>query len=133
MKRSSDLVAVVRKIYDALSAGDAAAIDLLISSTEALTFIGTDPSEWYTDRAPILELVRSQAGSGVTARPGEIQAFEQGDAGWASDTGAFVLPDGSEMPFRVTVAFLREGGEWRILQVHTSIAVANEEVLGVEL
>ena len=133
MKRSSDLVAVVRKIYELLSTGDADAFDPLITSTEALTFLGTDPTEWYTDRARVLEMVRSQAGAGVTARPGDIQAFEEGDAGWAADKGAFVLPDGSEIPFRVTVGFLREGGEWRIVQVHTSIAIANEEVLGVDV
>ncbi len=133
MKRSSDLVAVVRKIYDLLSAGDAEAFDPLISSTEALTFIGTDPNEWHTDRASILELLRAQAGAGVKARPGDIQAFEEGDAGWAADRGAFVLPDGSEVPFRLTVAFLREDGQWHIIQAHASVAVSNEEVIGTEL
>ncbi len=133
MQRSSDLVAVVRRIYELLSTGDAEAFAPLLSSTEALTFLGTDPNEWYTDHAPILDLLRSQAGSGVNARPGDIKAFEEGDAGWAADKGAFVLPDGSEVPFRVTLAFLREGGEWRIVQLHTSIAIGNEEALGVDV
>jgi SnoaL-like domain len=133
MQRSPDLVAVVRRIYELLTTGDADAFDSLITSTEALTFLGTDPTEWYTDRSLVLDLVRSQAGAGVTARPGDIQAFEEGDAGWASDKGAFVLPDGSEVPFRLTVGCLREGGEWRLVQVHTSIAIANEEVLGVDV
>ena len=47
---------------------------------------------------------------------------------------AFVLPDGTEVPFRLT-AVVPAGG-WRMadpVQAHASIAVGNEEVLGTEL
>jgi excisionase family DNA binding protein len=66
-------------------------------------------------------------------RPGPIAAFEEGTVGWLADRGAFVLPDGREAPFRITMVLHREDCAWKIVQEHASIGVRNEEALGVEL
>ncbi len=78
-------------------------------------------------------LLAAQVGAGVKVRGGDIQAFEEGAAGWVADRGAFILPDGTEAPFRLTAVFHRQDGEWRIVQAHASFPVSNEEAIGVEL
>ena len=42
-------------------------------------------------------------------------------------------PDGSEILGRMTVAFSKAGGEWKIVHWHLSIGVSNVEALGKEL
>jgi hypothetical protein len=64
---------------------------------------------------------------------GEVKAYEEGTVGWAADQGHFLLPDGSEVPFRITAVFHREDGDWRLVQEHASVAVSNEEAIGESL
>ena len=133
MKRSADLAAATQKFYDAFSTGDADTVTGLMSTADGLLFIGTDPNEWLTDHASVTALLAAQVGAGVKVRGGDIQAFEEGAAGWVADRGAFILPDGTEAPFRLTAVFHRQDGEWRIVQAHASFPVSNDEALGVEL
>ena len=78
-------------------------------------------------------LLAAQVGAGVKVRGGDIQAYEEGSVGWIADRGAFILPDGSEAPFRLTAVFHKQDGEWRMIQSHASVAISNEEAMGVEL
>jgi hypothetical protein len=133
MERSAELAATTQKFFDALSAGDADTAMGLMSTHDGLLMIGTDPDEWLTEHAMLLELFNAQAGSGVKVRSGDIQAFEEGSVGWIADRSAFILPDGSEVPVRVTAVFHKEDGEWKMIQSHASVAVANEDAVGVEL
>jgi hypothetical protein len=133
MKRSADLAAATQKFYDAFSTGDAETVTGLMSTADGLLFIGTDPSEWLTDHASVTALLAAQVGAGLKVRGGDIQAFEEGAAGWVADRGAFILPDGSEVPFRLTAVFHKQDGAWRIVQAHASFPVSNEDAVGVEL
>ncbi len=63
----------------------------------------------------------------------EYTAFEEGTVGWVADQGTFRMPDGTEVPFRMTVVVHREDGDWKVVQEHASIGVRNEDALGVEL
>ena len=64
---------------------------------------------------------------------GQLQAYREGSVGWAVDRDAlFRLPDGTEMPFRNTLVYVQEDGEWKFIHAHTSVGVRNEEVLGEE-
>ena len=38
-----------------------------------------------------------------------------------------------KVPFRITAVFHREGGGWKLVQEHASVAQTNEESLGVEI
>ena len=38
---------------------------------------------------------------------------------------ALILTDGTEASFRWTAVFRQEGGEWKMIQGHASIGVAN--------
>ena len=43
------------------------------------------------------------------------------------------LPDGTEIPFRITGVYHQENGEWKVVQWHASIGISNEEAIGQEL
>jgi hypothetical protein len=70
---------------------------------------------------------------GMRIWPGDIEAYVEGDLGWFADRPRFVLLDGTEVPFRHTGVFRREGGEWKLVQAHTSLGIPNEDVIGFEL
>ena len=133
MERSTELAATLQSIYTAISTGDVDSLTGCISAREGLVFIGTDPDEWFEDAATIKSMLAAQAGAGVKVRAGSIIAFEEGTVGWVADQGAFVMPDNSEVPFRITAVFHRENGAWLLVQEHASIAMSNEEALGVSL
>jgi class 3 adenylate cyclase len=61
-----------------------------------------------------------------------VEAFEEGPVGWA--TCFFSLVTSNErIPIRTTAVLKLESGAWRAVQVHNSIPVPNEQVLGVDL
>ena len=64
--------------------------------------------------------------------PRNPKAFTEGTVGWAADRPTFVV-GGKEIPLRLTLVLHREGGEWKVVQLHSSIGVPNEEAFGKEL
>jgi hypothetical protein len=133
MQPSTEIAEVLRRIYAAVSEGDEGTLAGALSGSDGLVFIGTDPDEWFEDPGSIRDMLKAQAQAGVTVRPGPIAAFEEGSVGWVADRGVFVLPDGGEMPFRMTMVLHREDSAWKVVQEHASVGVTNEEALGVEL
>jgi hypothetical protein len=133
VETAPELKELVLRLYEAVSRGDGAAIEGLLSRERGLVFIGTDPNEWFEDSASVRTMLEAQAGAGVTVVPGEIGAYREGSVGWIADRGVFKLPDGGEVPFRITAVFRREDGEWKLIQEHASIGVGNEEAIGTEL
>lgn len=133
MQRSYDIEKTLATIYEAVSNGDATTLTGLLTARDGLLFIGTDPGEWYDDAVAVQGMLIAQAGAGVTVRGGDGIGFEEGTVGWIADRGVFVLPDGSEAPFRITAVFHRESGGWRLVQEHASVAMSNEEVIGTSL
>lgn len=65
--------------------------------------------------------------------PGQLQAYREGSVGWVIDRASFQLPDGTEVPFRNSAVFLQENGEWKVVHVHASIGVRNEELFGEDV
>jgi ketosteroid isomerase-like protein len=133
VKQAPDLKDVVLRFYQAVSDGNVEGFDQFISQRAPMTFIGTDPTEWWTETDSIREMLRQQAAMGVTVEPGEISAYREGTVGWTANKGDFLLPDGQRMPFRLTAVFHLEDGAWKLVQEHASFGVGNEEALGVDL
>ena len=133
MERSNELAALLHDIYRAVSDGEADTLANMLSARDGLLFVGTDRDEWFDDPDTIRAMLSAQAAAGVTVRAGDVVAYEEGTVGWVADRGAFVLPDGTEAPFRITAVFHRENGSWKLVQEHASVAVSNDEVLGTPL
>ena len=136
MERSDELKNVVLDVYNILQSGDAQALEQR-TAENGVVFIGTDPNEWWDSRAGTIEAFRAQSealgGGGFAFRPGDIQAYTEGNVGWAADTPTITAPDGTEVALRFTLVFHKDNGQWRILQAHSSIGVPNEDVFGRDL
>jgi hypothetical protein len=70
---------------------------------------------------------------GVSVVGSDPQAYRHGDVGWVADRPKFRLPDGCEIPIRITIVFAREDGDWNLVQQHILIGVLNQDVVDQDL
>jgi ketosteroid isomerase-like protein len=131
MERSEELRDVIRSTFEAYSTGDASLIDRHTSSQDGVRLIGSDPYEWWEgERAAEVLKQEMQDSSVRVSSMGDIDAFVEGTVGWVSSRPVWTLEDGREIPTRWTAVFHQEEGEWKMVQAHTSVGVANEELFG---
>jgi ketosteroid isomerase-like protein len=124
MQESSEIRAEVLRYYDIMRAGDVVALSEFIAA-EGMIGVGTDSSEYWPDRYAFLgsmeNMVTMMGGSfDLTAQ--NILAYEDGNFGWALDIPTLHTPDGSGLPVRLTMAFRRDDGQWRLTLLHASMA-----------
>jgi hypothetical protein len=131
MERSEELRDVIRSTFEAYSTGDASLIDRHTSSQDGVRLIGSDPYEWWEGERAAEVLKQEMEDSSVrVSSMGDIDAFVEGTVGWVSSRPVWTLEDGREIPTRWTAVFHQEKGEWKMVQAHTSVGVANEELFG---
>jgi ketosteroid isomerase-like protein len=132
VERSDELRELVLRLYDAIDSGDRAFLDRYSSRDPGARMIGTDPREWWSGpRAHEVFMEQLDAlGGRMPLKPGDPEAYVEGSVGWVADQPVLLLPDGGELPFRQTFVLHREDGEWKFVQSHASVAVANEETVG---
>jgi ketosteroid isomerase-like protein len=131
MERSGELRDIIRATFEAYSTGDASFIDRHTSSQDGVLLIGSDPNEWWEGEQAAEVLKQEMQDSSVrVSSMGEIDAFVEGTVGWVSSRPVWTLEDGREIPARWTAVFHQEEGEWKMVQAHTSVGVANEELFG---
>jgi ketosteroid isomerase-like protein len=137
MERSSELEAVVQRMYGQMTQGDLSEFGGFISRQDGALMIGTDPREWWSGHGTIVDAFMAQLGEmrgmGVTVTQGDIRAYREGTIGWASDRPRFRFADGTEVEMRLTVVFRQEDDTWKTVQGHVSLGVSNEEAIGQEL
>ena len=97
--------------------------------------IGTDDEEWF--HAVDLPVWRRQVEEtgGFPISWDEIEAWEEGTVGWAGSKMTIRPLSGSGAPslMRGSWVLHLELGEWKIVQAHWSLGIANVDALGVEL
>ena len=49
--------------------------------------------------------------------------------GWGVDEPHFVFPDGSRLPTRLTAVLREEGGDWKVVHLHFSVGVPDEQAM----
>lgn len=130
MDRSDGVRDTMLEFYARLSAKDVASFDRLVSADASTLVIGTAPGEW------VIERDRLRFGfevEGLVLRSGPSPAgFQLGDVGWFVDEPTYTFPDGSTMHTRLTAILQREGDDWRIVHMHVSVGVPDEEVVGLQ-
>ena len=132
MERSDELRVFFQRFCDALAKGDMAFVDRHFSRDADVRAVGTDPEEWWAGQR-VSEVFKEQIeamGGRMPLKPGDPEAYVEGSVGWIADRGTLALPDGGELPVRLTAVVHREDGEWRFVQTHASLGVPNEESFG---
>jgi hypothetical protein len=133
MEPSPELQQLTRRIAQAIGDGDVDYLERHTSRQPGTSFLGTDPDEWWTDLAGLREALVGQRAGGVEIIPGEPVAYQEGNVGWAVDRGLSFRVAEQKIPFRMSVVYHREDGEWKMVHFHSSLGVTNEEAIGIEL
>jgi hypothetical protein len=135
MEPSSELRDLIAGWFKAVEQGDQSWVDRHVSRQDGMRLIGTDPNEWLDAEGAIAFLkgeAEAMAGM-VRASPGEPEAFYEGTVGWGTTRPTLTLPDGRTVSPRWSAVFHREDGEWKMVHLHASVGVANEELFGMDL
>jgi class 3 adenylate cyclase len=127
---SEEIAHVVGRFWDALRDGDEQAISNRVSRLHGFERFGSDPAEWFRDGEEAVlvwhQQMREMGGGYPFELVGEITAHVEGTVGWASFQAAFETPlDEERVPYRTTFVLHLEHGEWKIVQVHSSVPSTN--------
>jgi hypothetical protein len=121
----------LRTFYDRFSAHDADGFASIVANSPGVSVIGTAPGEghmtreaWVSTYAEFVPELGMRLEGGVDPR-----GWEEGTVGFAIDEPRFVMPDGSYLPTRVTGVFHLEAGAWRVVHLHFSVGVADEDAI----
>jgi ketosteroid isomerase-like protein len=130
MEESAAVREGILRFYERFSAEEPDGFAERIADVAGVSVIGTGPGEGHDDRKSWIDAYRTQiADLGMTLRAGEPRGYEEGTLGWGVDEPSFVFDDGSYIPTRMTAVLRSEGGEWKIVHLHLSVGVPDEEAV----
>ncbi len=129
MRQSEGVREAWLRFCERLSAGDVASFDELVSQEPAALIIGTAPGEWVTERERMRFGFETE---GLRLEAKDPVGYEEGSLGWVVDQPAFVFPDGSVMQARLTAVMHQEEGRWKLVHMHVSVGVPDEQVVELQ-
>jgi hypothetical protein len=124
MAPSSEIRDTVLEMYRHMLAGESDEANDLISRDPALVFIGS-AGEWVDDQ-DVLRAGTQVPGEGLIAGPSPV-AYADGDMGFFADQPTWHFADGTEAEMRLSAVLRREAPGWRIIHVHMSVAVPDDQ------
>ena len=124
MSTSTEVRDTVLELYRRILAGESDAANDLISRDPALIFIGS-AGEWIDDQAT-LRSGTQVPGEGLQAGSNPV-GYANGDVGWFADQPTWLFADGTSVEMRLTAVLQREPEGWRIVNVHMSVAVPDDQ------
>jgi hypothetical protein len=128
---SRAVIGGLASFYEAFCSHDAERFAAALASGDGVSVIGTGPDEGHHDRESWIKTYATQiAQLGLRLEGGrEPRAYAEESVGFAVDDPRFVLPDGSFLPMRLTAVLRREGDEWKVVHLHFSVGVPDEEAI----
>jgi hypothetical protein len=124
MAPSDEIRETMLEFYRRQIDGEADAANDLISRDPALIFIGS-AGEWVDDQAT-LRSGTQVPGEGLVAGPNPT-GFANGDVGWFADQPTWKFADGTSVEMRLSAVLQLEPAGWRIVHVHMSVAVPDDQ------
>ncbi len=100
----------------------------LYSRQDGALLIGSQPEDRHEDYAAILGFYQAAGEVVEEVQVDEITARAEGASGWVFDRVIARLPDGLEVPVRHTYVFHREGGAWKVVHAHISVAILDKDL-----
>ncbi len=130
---SPELAAIARRYVDAEQTADGRTLLGLLLDSEHLRYIGTAQDEAWTGR--FIRDVYSQHVAEIPpfeARCDRVEAFENGETGWAEWHGVVIFEGRAPRPIRQSWVFVLQDGQWRVAHCHFSYPVTNQDVADFE-
>jgi SnoaL-like domain len=132
IERAPEIEAFLREAGAAFQRGDASFFERFTSRHESALVIGSDASEISRGYSEIIEMLSRETQARTPESPrlafDDVEAYREGDVGWAIILGRYQLVEGAAIPARVAAVLHREDGEWRLLSWCFSFAVPNDEI-----
>lgn len=129
MQPCDELKNLILRHYGKFDSGTQAdTVTEIYSLQNGVTIIGNDPNEWFDDRASILAFMQAGSSGSLNITVQNLAAYCEGSVGWTMDRVTVKLLNGVELPVRHTRIFHRENGAWKMVHLHVSIAVLNEQI-----
>lgn len=130
MEESEDVKQAMVRFYEGLSSGDVEHFDDIVSAHPATLVIGTAPGEWVREREKLrfgfeAEGARIESGSALTG-------YAEGTLGWVVDDPIFHFGLEAGVACRLTAVFHQEEGGWKLVHMHVSAGVPDEEVVELQ-
>jgi SnoaL-like protein len=130
MRPSEDIRQGILRFYERFSAGDPDGFDAGLARTDGVSVIGTAPEEGHDNREDWVKAYREGiAAAGLRLEGTAPRGYEEGSVGFGTDRPSFVLPDGSRLPTRLTAVLRREDDDWKVVHLHFSVGVPDEEAI----
>jgi hypothetical protein len=129
VQQSEEAREAMLRYCERISASDVASFDELVSKEPATLIIGTAPGEWVSERDRLRFGFEAE---GVRLEAKDPVGYEEGSLGWVVDQPAFVFPDGSVMQTRLTAVMRQEEGRWKLVHMHLSVGVPDEQVVELQ-
>lgn len=128
MEIANDLIAFIQDWIDK-SHFDLAMVDKHWSRQKGVLGIFTAPHTWLEGHQAILDHYRQALPTKDEYRVvvNNLDAYCEGSVGWVAAQPVFILANVGRVATRFTAVLHREGGEWKFIQYHISVAVPDEE------
>lgn len=130
-ERSPEIEALVVAWFAAASRGEPSLARERIAPGPMTRLIGSDPDEMLRGGDAVRDFILGEiagAAGRVRFEARNVEAFSEGNMGWAQAQLVISLPDGQRITPRWSAAFRLQDGIWRFVQIHASIAVTNDGV-----
>jgi hypothetical protein len=130
MERSPDVEQLAVAWLAGMKAGDSPAVAGLFAEHEATTVIGNGADQWFTGDAYTSRRLDESLGEhgGIPFEPAPMTGWAAGDVGWFAGQVTIVFP-AATIPLRMTGVAVRQDSVWRLVQLHVSAAVSDEDLL----
>jgi hypothetical protein len=130
MERSAEVEELAVAWLAGMKAGDPGAVARLFAEHAATTVIGNGADQWFTGDAYTRKRLDSSIGEngGIPFEAGSPTGWAEGGTGWFADQVTIVFP-AKTIPLRMTGVAVRQHGTWRLVQLHVSAAVSDEDLL----
>ena len=123
MQPSEEIRDLVLRYHDLMRTGNGVATEDFIARHEATLVFGTAPDAWLAGYDAVLAALRTQLRQfGPTqTHLRHLLCFEDGNLGYAVDRSVMEFSDGTRLPYRQSMVFVRENGQWRLVHAHSSL------------
>ena len=132
LEKSKEIANIIAGWFNAAVQGDGTYAGKHLSQRPTMLLVGTDPKEWLRGKAAteFLSNEARESGGRVKVNVGQVEAYKEGSVGWGIAHPTIRLPNGKQFQPRWSAVFHKERGRWKIVQIHASVGVPNEQVLG---
>jgi class 3 adenylate cyclase len=135
MQRSPEVEAVNRRFWRAFIERDRQAMANMAGESADVRLVLSADDEWIKGDGHLGDIMAARADEIgiVSVEFDRLEGFEHGDTGWCAASLVVHRDTGADVTFRQTATFIIEAGVWRVVQIHTSIGVPNEDSFGYEI